>query len=130
VFKVTDVVTMFTSGLHFTFSGSLDPSFSKRFARELVLATFRPDDPVQPMRAIPGIASIQGADVVFVSTQQAMGRWNEMAAQQPGMISIDLDTGYLRDTNGRSVSGTPARLLSLAPPYAPAGIFRTWILKA
>ena len=47
----------------------------------------------------------------------------------PGVISIDLDCGYLREANGDPVSGSPGRMLRLAPPYPPGGIFRTWILK-
>jgi hypothetical protein len=54
----------------------------------------------------------------------------EVYSQLGGLVSFDLDCGYVRDADGNAVSGSPSRLVSLRGPYTPAGIFRTWMFKA
>jgi len=115
-------------GLRFTFTRELDETSPRPFVDVLVLVTFRPKDSAQAVRALAGTATVKGTDVVWKSTDTA-AKLRELLSPPSGTLSIDLDCGYLRDAGGAPVSGSPLRMLGLPEPYAPAGIFRTWIFK-
>lgn len=116
-------------GLDFTFSRPLDEAFSRPFRNTMVLVTYRPIDASLPMRALSGIATIKGSQVIWTASDTP-DRLRELIPQGIGFLSVDLDAGYVRDSDGNAVSGSPSALVHVKGPYAPAGIFRTWVIKA
>ncbi|WP_049949822.1 hypothetical protein [Sorangium cellulosum] len=122
-----EVLELFKAGIRFIFSVLLDEAASDPFRDAMVQVSFRPLDPLQPMRAIAGIAVIKGTDVIWMVSEETLSRLGEMS-KLAGMFSIDLDAGYVRDARGEPVSGSPLRFVGIKSPYPPGGIFRTWML--
>ena len=130
VFKIEELIAMFSqTAIRFTFSRPLDEQFSRAFSRTLVQVTFRGQDLVGQMRSIPGQATVKDTDVIWTPILLPP-QLREMYSQVSGLVSFDLDCGYVRDADGNPVSGSPSRLLGLRGPYPPSGIFRTWMFKA
>ena len=122
-------LALFGEGLRFQFSSRLEETFSTPFATTLVLVTFRPTDPLRPVRAVPGSAVVKDTDVIWGATGPA-DLLRRAFSQEPGLFSIDLDAGYVLDADKRPVSGSASRLLGVDEPFPPpGGVFRTWLNK-
>lgn len=124
-----ELANLVLTGARFTFTRALDEVFSRQFRATMVLATFRPLDPIQQVRAVIGGAVAKGTDVIWTVPQTTLARLREVTSQMPGLLVVELDAGLVRDAGGNQVSGSVARLLGGSPPYPPGGIFRSWMAR-